>query len=190
MRKTRKRLHELTDLFDTYSQDDSASFHKVENIGPRITFEELDKVTSYLFSIKDAIPPEYKLSLSGIKKKLAHNSLSDFAEEQIREGLMSEETVHSFLMTKVATTNDNEYPFKVCGSLLHIYNQFHAINKTGNELLQLMTQTIVDKIGNVYSIKAVSALIAYFFARCDIFDQYPGEDDDREPTKKQRKRKL
>ena len=189
MRKSRKRLHEIADLFDSFSQGDSASFHKVENFGPRISYDELEKVTSCLLSVKDTIRPEYKLSLSGIKKKLNHNSLFGNAEEQIREGLMSEDTVHSYLMDKVATLNDNDYPIKVCGCLLSIYNQLHAVNTRGNDLLKSMTQAIVEKIGDVYALKAVTALIAYFFSRCDIFEPYPDEDKDREPTQKKRRRK-
>lgn len=186
MRKKRKSLKNLADLFDNYNHNESIQFHRVENVGPRITFDELDKVATSLLSWSEETPPEYKLSLSGIDKKLKHNDLTGQARQLINDGLMNEDAVHNFLMTKISTLDDNDYPIKICGCLLHVYNQFHAAKLRGNELLQSMCNTIVDKIGDAHYYKAVMYLIAYFFARCDIFEPYPGEENDRAPTQKRR----
>ena len=50
----------------------------------------------------------------------------------------------------------------------------------GNELLFAMSDKVANEISHIHQHKHIMSLIAYFFARCDLFEMYKGEEDDRE----------
>lgn len=179
MSKQKKHHYNPPDLFGEEYQDNSTEFQPIPLSGPRVTFDELDEVTKKLFSWKEQTRPKNKLSLLSIKKKLERNSLSGVAIDLINDGLINEDTVHNYILNKVAALNDEYYPAKLCGCLLHLYNQYKAVKIKGNDLLFAISDKVTSEISHAHQHKYVMSLIAYFFARCDLFEMYDGEEKDR-----------
>lgn len=120
------------------------------------------------------LPVEVKVkedySRRDVDAKLDYNKLTDTSRKIITEALIYSEEVETFIRVKAANI-DSTFPNRLKQFFKGVYADFHCNGLRGDDLFDALVLTLEQQISRIKFRKAVYAILAHLFEKCDVFEK-------------------
>ncbi|MDG6913346.1 MAG: hypothetical protein JRN35_09745 [Nitrososphaerota archaeon] len=158
---TEKRLREMK------TAHESRMLEKVHRIMPRITYVELEEVTSHLMGTPAA--PASSFDSTPIRMKMDRNDLGEYSRNQLAIGIPKAPEVENFIGAKMRL--DVDFPERLKASFVDVYERERLRGLKGDELFNEVAQIALTGSSDFKRLAAGLAVLAYLFEACEVFEK-------------------